>query len=86
MPYEEDFDKVQGIIQNALAKVDKKLDDAPTIEIEKFDEHNVLLAVRPYSTPEDYWDVYFDSYREIKKALGEAGITVPYPIRKIQNV
>ena len=86
MPYEEDFAKVQGIIQNALAKVEKKLDDEPTIEIEKFDEHNVLIAVRPYASPEDYWDVYFDSYREIKKALGEAGITVPYPIRKIHNV
>jgi small conductance mechanosensitive channel len=86
MPYEEDFTKVQGIIKNALANVDKKLDDEPTIEIEKFDEHNVLIAVRPYATPEDYWDVYFQSYSEIKKALGEAGITVPYPIRKIQNI
>jgi len=86
MPYEEDFDKVQGIIEGALAKVSKKLPDAPTIEIEKFDENNVLLAVRPYATPEDYWDVYFQSYKEIKKAFGEAGITVAYPTRRIKNI
>ncbi len=86
MPYEEDFDKVKGIIQGALAKVTSKLPDEPTIEIEKFDENNVLLAVRPYATDATYWDVYFNSYREIKKAFGEAGIDVAYPTRKIKNI
>ncbi len=86
MPYEEDFDKVKGIIQGALDKVPSKMNETPTIEIEKFDEHNVLLAVRPYATPENYWDVYFNSYKEIKKAFGEAGITVAYPTRRIHNV
>ncbi len=86
MPYEEDFDKVKGIIKGALAKVSMSLPDEPTIEIEKFDENNVLLAVRPYATDETYWDVYFNSYREIKKAFGEAGIDVAYPTRKIKNI
>ena len=86
MPYEEDFDKVKGIIKGALAKVTMSLPDEPTIEIEKFDENNVLLAVRPYATDETYWDVYFNSYREIKKAFGEAGIDVAYPTRKIKNI
>jgi len=86
MPYEEDFEKVQGIIKGALAKVDGKLPDEPTIEIEKFDENNVLLAVRPYATDANYWDVYFNSYKEIKKAFGEAGITVAYPTRRVKNV
>lgn len=86
MPYEEDFDKVKGIIKGALDKVTSKLSDEPTIEIEKFDENNVLLAVRPYATDETYWDVYFNSYREIKKAFGEAGIDVAYPTRKIKNI
>lgn len=82
MPYEEDFDKVQGIIKEALKNVPNTLADEPTIEIEKFDENNVLLAVRPYATDEHYWDVYFNSYREIKKAFGAAGITVAYPVRR----
>ena len=86
MPYEEDFDKIKGIIKGALAKVTMSLPDEPTIEIEKFDENNVLLAVRPYATDETYWDVYFNSYREIKKAFGEAGIDVAYPTRKIKNI
>jgi len=86
MPYEEDFTKVQNIIKGALSKVTQKLPDEPTIEIEKFDENNVLLAVRPYATDETYWDVYFNSYKEIKKAFGEAGIEVAYPTRKVKNI
>ena len=86
MPYEEDFDKIQGIIQGALAKVTAKLPDTPTIEIEKFDENNILLAVRPFATPEAYWDVYFNSYKEIKKAFSAAGIEVAYPTRRNKNV
>ena len=86
MPYEEDFDKVQEIIKGALNNVSERLPDEPTIEIEKFDENNVLLAVRPYSTDATYWDVYFNSYKEIKKAFGAAGIEVAYPTRKIKNV
>ncbi len=83
MPYEEDFEKVRAIIKGALDKTEKVMSDEPTIEIEKFDANNILLAVRPYATPEDYWDVYFGSYRNIKKALGEAGIAVAYPRTKV---
>jgi small conductance mechanosensitive channel len=86
MPYEEDFDKVKGIIAGALDKVTERLPDAPTIEIEKFDENNILLAVRPYATDATYWDVYFNSYKEIKKAFGEAGIEVAYPARRVKNI
>ncbi len=86
MPYEEDFDKVQKIIKGALDKVTERMPDEPTIEIEKFDENNILLAVRPYATDDTYWDVYFNSYKEIKKAFGEAGIDVAYPTRKIKNI
>ena len=80
MAYEDDFDRVQGVIRAALEKVSMREPDEPTIEIESFEENGIKLAVRPYSSPENYWDVYFSSYREIKKALKENGILVPYPV------
>jgi len=84
MPYEEDFDKVQKIILEAISNTPKALTDpAPTVEIEKFNEHNILLAVRPYATPADYWDVYFGTYRNVKAALGKNNIKVAYPRRDI---
>jgi len=84
MPYEEDFDKVQAIIMEAVKQTPKVLSNpAPVVEIEKFDEHNVLLAVRPFATCEDYWDVYFGTYKNVKAALGKANIKVAYPKREV---
>ncbi len=80
MPYEEDFDRVKSIIRGALDRVDSRLSDEPTIEIQKFAENAVLLDVRPFATDKTYWDVYYKSYKEIKKALGENGIRVTYPV------
>lgn len=80
MPYEEDFEKVRNIILNALKNVPKVRENpTPVIEIEKFNEDNVLLAVRPFANTEDYWDVYFNAYKSVKEALGNAGIKVAYP-------
>jgi len=82
--YEEDFEKVKGIIMGAINQTPKVLKSPqPTVAIEKLDEHSVLIAVRPYSTVEDYWDVYFGVYENMKKELGKAGIKVPYPRREI---
>lgn len=80
MPYEEDFDKVRAIIRRALDNVSSRLPDEPTIEINHFGENGAVLDVRPYSTDAKYWDVYYASYREIKKALGDNNIRVPYPV------
>jgi len=84
MPYEEDFDKVQKIVLEALKNTPHVLTTpAPVVEIEKFDENNVLLAVRPHATCEHYWDVYFGSYKNVKAALGKANIEVAYPKRRM---
>jgi len=84
MPYEEDFDKVQKIIMDAVKATPKVMSEfEPTVEIEKFDAHNILLAVRPYATTGDYWDVYFGAYKNIKAALGKHGIKVAYPKREV---
>jgi small conductance mechanosensitive channel len=87
MPFEEDFEKVRKIILEAIAATPKVLQSpAPVVEIEKFGEHSVVIAVRPFATVADYWDVYFGVYRNMKKALGEAGIKVPYPRRDVTNL
>ena len=86
MPYEEDFDKVQGLIMDAVKATPKVLSDpAPTVEILKFDAHNIQLAVRPHATTADYWDVYFGTYKNVKAALGNAGIKVAYPSHYVKG-
>ncbi len=84
IPYERDFEEVRGIIMGAINETPKVMQDPePYVEIETFDENGLKLCVRPHARTEDYWDVYFGVYRNVKAALGKAGIEVPYP-RKIQ--
>ncbi|MEL6704401.1 MAG: mechanosensitive ion channel family protein [Bacteroidota bacterium] len=79
MPYSESFPKVEALIQEVLAETPGVLDDpAPEIGIEAFDSHSVVLAVRPYAEPDDYWPVTFEVHRRIKHAFSEAGIEVAY--------
>ncbi|WNJ19285.1 mechanosensitive ion channel family protein [Pontibacter sp. G13] len=84
MPYEEDFDKIQQIIKSALASTTGVLKDpAPTVEILGFGENNVKLAIRPYAMVDEYWNVYFNSYKNVKAALGANHVQVAYPRRNI---
>ena len=79
MPYQEDFEKVHKIIEGALSQTPKVLaKPTPFIGIETFDSHSIVLAVRPYAQTDDYWDVYFEANRQIKKALSEHNIKVAY--------
>jgi small conductance mechanosensitive channel len=58
---------------------------APFVGVLNLNGPAVELAVRPYSTPEDYWDVYFDIYESGKEALAVAGVEGPQPSMLIKN-
>lgn len=80
--YTENFEKVQEILLDTLRNTPKVLTDpAPFVGLERFDTHNMIIAIRPFSTVEDYWDVYFETHRRVKKALGEHGIQMMFPER-----
>ncbi len=79
MPYEESFPKIKNIIRESLSTISLILDDPkPEIGIENFDSHNVQIAVRPYTKPDDYWEVIFAAHQNIKKAFSENNIKVAY--------
>ena len=66
-----------GAIANVLA--DPKVD----IEILEFNLVGPVLAVRPYCHNDHYWQVYFDTNRVIKEALGAAGFPAPMPAQNV---
>lgn len=79
MPYEESFPKVKQVILDALYEMpDVMQDPAPTVGIESYDSHNVIISVRPFIKPEDYWSVTFEANSKIKEAFSRAGIKVAY--------
>ncbi|QOK90768.1 mechanosensitive ion channel family protein [Ralstonia pseudosolanacearum] len=62
-----------GAIPNVLA------DPPVDVEILEFNLVGPVLAVRPHTHNDQYWQVYFDTNRTIKEALAEAGFPVPTP-------
>jgi small conductance mechanosensitive channel len=43
----------------------------------------VNFIVRPWVKTEEYWDVYWDVTREVKKRFDEEGISIPFPQRDV---
>ena len=58
-----------------IANVEKT--PAPDVEIVDFNERGPVLAVRPYTHTDHYWQVYFDTNRVITETFGAAGYPVP---------
>jgi small conductance mechanosensitive channel len=81
---DNDINKVRQVIQNVFAGDSKVLKDpAPSVNVLKMGDGMITLAVRPYSTPADYWDVYFGIQEKIKIAFEQNNITAPVPHRVI---
>ena len=54
-------------------------DPAPFVGVSELADSSINLAVRPWATPDNYWDVYFGTLEACKNALDEAGVTIPFP-------
>jgi small conductance mechanosensitive channel len=49
----------------------------PDVEILQFTPEGPLLAVRPYTHTDHYWQVYFDTHKAVVATFGAAGYPVP---------
>ncbi len=77
---DNDIEKVRSVIMNVLNSDEKILKDpAPGVYVSKLGGYFTELAIRPYTTVENYWGVYFDTLEKIQKACAANGITAPVP-------
>ncbi|MGB5554364.1 MAG: mechanosensitive ion channel family protein, partial [Flavobacteriaceae bacterium] len=78
--YGSDLKKTKEVLLAMLKANPKVLENpAPSVNVMELADSSVNLAVRPFSKPEDYWDVYFATIEGTKEALDKAGIEIPYP-------
>ncbi|MEW2922380.1 mechanosensitive ion channel domain-containing protein [Muricauda sp. ANG21] len=78
--YDEDIKKTKEVLLKVLTDNPKVLKDpAPSVNVMELADSSVNFAVRPFCKPQDYWDVYFNTYENCKLALDKAGIEIPYP-------
>lgn len=78
--YDADIKKTKEVLMQVLTSHPKVLKDpAPGVTVSELADSSVNFAVRPWSKTADYWDVYFEITENVKLALDEAGIEIPYP-------
>lgn len=78
--YEDDIDQARTVIENVLNTTEGVLKTpTATVAIGELADSSVNFVVRPWSKTGDYWTVRCLVIEGIKKALDQAGISIPYP-------
>ncbi|MNF25360.1 small conductance mechanosensitive channel [Pseudomonas linyingensis] len=79
-----DWKAAAALLKERIASLDNVLADPPVeVAILDFNLVGPVLAVRPFCHNDHYWQVYFDTNRVIKDALGEAGFPAPMPAQMV---
>ena len=75
-----DISKVRQVLLESMDKNTKVLKNpAPSVNILKIGDGMVTLAVRPFATVADYWDVFFGVQEQIKITFEQNNIQGPVP-------
>lgn len=82
--YDSSIDNAKEVIFDVMAKNGKILKDpSPAIGVNALADSSVNLLVMPWCKVEDYWDIFFGLREDIKKALDENSISIPFPQRDV---
>ncbi|OJY85830.1 MAG: mechanosensitive ion channel protein [Sphingobacteriales bacterium 44-15] len=77
-------EKARSVAIAAMQQYPKVLaDPGPEVSVLKVGDGMTTLAIRPYTTQADYWDVYFGVQEAVKAAFDTNGIPGPIPHRVI---
>ncbi len=75
-----DIEKARKVAMDAMAANQFVLKDpAPSVNVLKVGDGMITFAIRPYATPEHYWDVFFGVQEDIRNAFNKNDISGPVP-------
>ena len=78
--YGDDIALVEQTLLRVCADNPKILDDpAPFARLSAHQDSALAYTLRAWCRVEDYWEVYFDLFKDVKLAFDKAGITIPFP-------
>ncbi|MEO9275258.1 mechanosensitive ion channel domain-containing protein [Marinomonas sp. 5E14-1] len=82
--YAENTDAARKVIMDVLNNHPHILKDpAPFVEVETLNDSSVDFLVRPFCQGEHYFSILYSVPEQIKKALDENNIEIPFPHRKV---
>ena len=78
--YDADLRQAKEVLKNVLDKESRILKDpAYIVAVSELADSSVNFVVRPWVNTSEYWPTYFDLIENVKIALDEANIAIPYP-------
>ncbi len=78
--YGDDIGKAKSILLDLVGSDSRVLKDPqPVVAVSELADSSVNLICRPWTTPDNYWGVYFDTMENGKAQLEKAGISIPFP-------
>lgn len=84
--YDSDIKKAKEVLLKVLTDNSKVLKiPAPFVGVSQLADSSVQFVVRPYCKPADYWGVYFSNHENVKIALNQAEIEIPFPFTVLIN-
>ena len=82
--YSDDIDKAQTILEDIVNRHESVLKEpAPVVKLHELGDSSVNFICRPWVRPEDYWNVYWDVTREVKRRFDAEGVSIPFPQRDV---
>ena len=85
--YDDDIARAKALIQGVLSQDERVLEQpAPAMLLAELGESSVDIAVRPWVKSADYWAVRSELLENIKRALDNAGLSIPYPQRDLHII
>jgi len=85
--YDDEVARARDLIMGVLQSDDRILKDpAPVVLLLELADSSVNFAVRPWVNSGDYWVVRADVLERVKKALEDAGLSIPYPQHDVHIV
>ncbi len=77
--YSEQIERAEKTLMAILVDHPKILKEpAPIVRLHELGEYAMEMIVRPWVETGDYWEVYWDVTREVKRRFDDEGISIPW--------
>jgi small conductance mechanosensitive channel len=84
---EADPSQVMAAMKQRIMQIPNVIaNPAPDVVIASFTAVGPVLAIRPYTSNNHYWQVYFDTNLAIREVLGSGAFPAPMPVLGIHQV
>ncbi len=83
--YEADIRTAKEVLKKVAAEDEARLkEEEPIVFVDSLGDSSVNMGVRIWVAAEDYWSTKWRLTENVKYALDEAGISIPYPQLDVQ--